>query len=159
MLELFRGYVAQVKADPSIEESDKTMLDIVVQKRVRKFPLPPPDVYPALWIRGVMNCMHEIGYKTMDAMNRRGKPRSATHLVLLCHVGDAATIDPKDARYVGAFTRYPIRVQYQPAQSGQTATYFGAWLSRSGAQTPWSPGVSMPIVSSARYQPGAKRAA
>jgi hypothetical protein len=104
---------------------------------------------PTLWIKAAMNGVHELGYWDADAMTRRGKPRGASHLVLLCHVGDEPIADPAGARYVGAFTRYPMRVQDRPADGGRTASYFAAWRMRSGAQSAWSAGVSMTIVSSA----------
>lgn len=146
VLKVFRSFVREVKANPAVEDWRKAELDLAVDGRGRKSPLPPPTMYPTLWITSGTNGCHRLGYWTTDAMTRRGKPRGASHLVLLCHVGDRPSGDPREARYLGAFTRYPITVQHRPADAGRCATYFGAWLTPSGRQTGWSPGVSMTIA-------------
>lgn len=142
---VFRSYAAIVKANPDVPVWDKVELGIVVEKQRRKSPTPPPFAAPTLGIRGGTVGVHEIIYRDSEHLSRRAKPKGVTHLVLLRHVGDRAIADPSRAQYVGAFTRFPIRLSYVPPQAGQVVTYFAAWLTSSGRQTAWSLPVSMMI--------------
>jgi hypothetical protein len=149
VLAVFRSYVREVKANPSIESPQLVGVGIVADGRGRKSPLPPPVRPPTLFITEAGSATHRLAYWTSrqdEVVHRRGKPRGASHLVLLCHVGDRATGNPAEARYVGAFTRYPIRISHRMEDAGKVATYFGAWLTPSGKQSGWSTGASMTIA-------------
>ena len=78
--------------------------------------------------------------------NRRGKPVGVSHVVILRHVGPGPISDVREARFLGAFKRWPIVVHGRSEDAGQTATYFAAWLISSGSQSPWSAPVSMTVV-------------
>lgn len=145
---VFRSYAAIVKANPEVAIWNKVQLGIVVDGARRKSPTPPPMAAPILSLRQGSAGVHELLYHDANHMSRRSKPKGATHLILLSHVSERGITDPNRARYLGALTRQPIRIEYTAEEAGLVATYFGAWLMASGRQTPWSLPVTMIIPGS-----------
>lgn len=145
VLPVFRSYAAIVKANPDVAVWDKVQLGIVVDGPRRKSPIPPPIAAPILSLRRGSAAIHELLYHDANHLSRRSKPKGATHLILLSHVGEQSINDPSNAQYLGAFTRQPIRIEYTAEKARLVATYFGAWLMPSGRQTPWSLPVTMII--------------
>ena len=150
VLDVFRPCINTLRANLELGWQKWWELGIVVEKRQRKSALPPPLYAPVLNIMGSKHGGHEILYRDREHLRRRGKPKGATHLVLLNHIGPQRIMNPKLARYAGAYTRRPIRIEYEPDEAGQVATYFGAWLMASGEQSPWSLPVSMIVAGAGR---------
>lgn len=145
VLGVFRQAINIIRADVSIGWDRRKELGIVTEQRARLSATPAPIVPPTLKIKSAATGGHTIRYSETQHQTRRGKPKRATHLVLLCHIGDRAVMDPKAARYRGAYSRQPIRIEFEPDEVGRVATYFGAWLMPSGEQSPWSLPVTMII--------------
>lgn len=160
VLATFRTYVQRVRGYRDISEADLYNFGITVRP-ARKSPIPTPASRPELRVKVRDAFAHEISYRRQGPFGRH-KPRGATHMVLLCHVGETAGIpggDPANLRYVGAFTRTPIRVTQRPGDGGKTATYLAAWLTSTGEQSPWSNPVSMQILGGGVVAPPMKLAA
>jgi hypothetical protein len=150
VLAVFRAAVNEIKANPAVEDWQRVNLDIVVEKSRRKSALPPPDMPPSLTIAKSGNGFHAIGFADTSHPGRRGRPRGATHLLLMRYVGEEPIADWTRAQFQGLHTRKPVRVNYAAADAGRVATYFAAWVTSTGEQSGWSVPVSMMIAGVAR---------
>lgn len=149
-LESFRSYVRRVKANPDVPVEALKGLGLVQDGRERSSPTPPPERAPVLNIVGGGVLKHRIWFRDSAELERRGKPRGVTHIVVLRHVGEQPELDWRNAQYLGVFTRTPIKVSYLPKDAGLTATYFAAWITAAGEHSGWSPGTSMMIAGVSR---------
>lgn len=152
MLAVIRPYVALIKANPDVSVHDKHSLGIAMSNR-RKSPTPLPFGRPALYVRGGTALEHRVDVVDPDHDGRRGKPTGVTHVVIFRAVGERRTMNPDDARYVGAYSRSRIRMAYLPPDAGKTVTYFGAWLMASGRQSAWSLPASLMVAGTQPAEP------
>ena len=153
-----RGYVQRIRTDRSLSAGDLARVGISPPKR-RVSALPAPRQAPGMTLEWAGDRAHQINCFTTEGSYSTRTPRGATHLVLLCTVDDEPTASRETARYVGGFTRFPIRVPHAPADDGKVATYFAAWLMGNGEQSPWSQPVSMRIVTAGALPASMKLAA
>jgi hypothetical protein len=144
VLKVFRSYKRQAASNPDLTPMKKTALGIVTPQH-RVSALPAPERGPSLGCEYAGLNVHRLRYRAFES-RRRGKPRGVTHLILLCAVDDGPESDPQRAQFVGCYTRGPITIRHDDHANGKMATYFAAWLTRSGELSPWTTSTPMVVV-------------
>lgn len=144
-LATFRVYAQQIKKNLGVSDQQKLELGLRLDDRTPT-PIPAPRTWPILHIVGAQSGLHVLRYADVETPAARRKPHGVTHLLLYVVIGDEPATDPTEAIFVGAFTTQPFEVAYDAEQAGQTATYFGRWVTARGLEGPWSLPVSMMIA-------------
>lgn len=74
------------------------------------------------------------------------KPINVVQLELRIAVGRDPARSWRDAGRHHTATRHVFSVSFGAQDTGQTATYFGRWITQRGLAGPWSPGLAVTIV-------------
>jgi hypothetical protein len=140
-----RRFAVLIKANADIPDTAKIAIGVrpVNHNRTR---INVPTTSPALSVLAATNGMHHLHFADSEALGRRAKPTGATSLQLFVHVGDEPDADPSRASFYRAFTKRLFTVEFEHADSGKCATYFGRWASRRGEVGPWSLPVHMRVA-------------
>jgi hypothetical protein len=120
----------------------------IPQINTTREPISAPTTVPVLSVTGAMEGAQTIKYVDSLVPSARGrKPDGVQRLDLFCVVADEpAEQFSNAAHYVGAYTRNPIAVSFEPEDDGKVATYFGRWATAKGDAGPISAGVSFRIA-------------
>lgn len=140
-----RVYAMLIKANQSVSNQDKVNLGLHVDDTTPT-PIPAPTSSPLLAIVNGFSGEHQIRYADENTPTLRRKPYGAVSMQLNMHVGPMPIVNPYQATMVGLFTKQPILVPHNPANSTKTATYFSRWVTRTGLFGPWSLPTAMVIA-------------
>jgi hypothetical protein len=91
--------------------------------------------------------VHTLRFADANTPASRKKPFGAIGLQVFRNIGIAPVTDPNAAVFYGVASRQPFAVNFIAADNGKVCTYFGRWITLRGLVGPWSPPVSMTIVS------------
>lgn len=146
-LVLVRQYAQIVNNNPAVTDEARAAAQITIRK-TDKTPISAPVTWPVLTILAALPLQHKISYRDSSAptLKVRAKPFGATHMALYRHVGATPPADPADAPFVALYTRVPFYVEQDPANVGQTAYYYGRWVTGTGLEGPLSPVAAMTIA-------------
>jgi hypothetical protein len=148
-------YYNLIKNDPGVSDGDKVSIGVRLVN-LERTEIHVPNRPPCLTVTGAIQGQHTLKFvdegtlpllKDADApLGGSGKPHGAVFLQIYAAVGEGKKQKREDAREVGLFTRNPIRIEYQEANNGKQACYWGRWISRKGETGPWSLMTSMAIA-------------
>ncbi len=144
----YRAYARLIKSNLGVNNADKIALGLHVNDATRS-PIGPPRSCPLIMLVSAAAGRHLIRYADENTPTALRKPYGVAQLqlfVAITEYGRAKPNDPSVARLAGAYTRQPIRVQFDTADAGKTATYFGRWVTARGLAGPFSLPRSMTIV-------------
>lgn len=143
-VETFRVYAQQIKRNAGVSDQQKLDLGIHLDDSTLT-PIPAPVTAPLLAVVSAESGLHTLRYADSQTPASRRKPPGAIQLLLYVAIEDQPTADPGEALFVGAFTKQPFQVAFEPENAGKTATYFARWQTRTGLVGPWSLPVAMQI--------------
>lgn len=142
MLALVRTYSAQIRLNPGVSNENKLALGLNLPN-TSPSPIPAPATSPILAFVGATPGQHTLRFADTLTPDSRRKPFGVVALQLFLGIGVAAIPDPADCAFYATITKQPTPVDFDPADAGKVATYYGRWVTRSGpggvAQSgPWS---------------------
>lgn len=148
---LCREWAAVIQADPDVTNPNRISAGLPVWKTTRTA-IPAPVTYPNLGLRSLQPGWAEFGYQdSAVGVSGKAKPFGAVSMEVAVAYGVAPAVDPDAAVIVGAYTKSPFRLDFQPTQRGKIATIWGRWRTASGpggkSQTgPWGPSTSVTVA-------------
>lgn len=143
-VETFRVFAMLVKSNLGVPEQLKRDLGLHVNDTTPS-PIPAPVTMPLLAVVSTENGTHEIRYADSETPAARRMPPGAANLQLFRNLTPQPSVNTATLQFVGAFTKQPIRVPYDPIQTGLSATYIGRWANRKGQVGPWGPATTMTV--------------
>ncbi len=140
-----RIYAQQIKVNAGVSNQDKAGLGLHIND-ITPTPIPAPVSAPMLVIQAAYSGEHQIRYADENTPASRRKPHGAIQIQINRTIAVGADPNPENATLVGLYTKQPVLVTAEPTAVGQTATYFGRWVTRTGLFGPWSLPVAMTIA-------------
>lgn len=140
-----RQFAVQIKYNDGISDEDKIAIGVRPVNPDRE-PVNVPSSSPILSIIAATPGAQTLRYSDSLTPDERAKPFGAAQIQVFVAVADEATENADDAKFLGAFTRNPIGVEFAQTDDGKMATYFARWASRKGEVGPWSLPISMRIA-------------
>ena len=134
---LCRTYAQRIKNNDEVPDETKWALHLHLGRKPRR-EIGAPQSRPMLLIPQTGPGRHVLRWwdDSMGIANR--KPKDAAALQLFAVVAERIVSNPEAARYVGTYTRQPIRLNWGQETAGKTITYFGRWITNNGKEGPWS---------------------
>lgn len=143
--EIVRQYAAVIKMNAGVSDSNKIAIGVRPVNDTRS-PVPAPATSPLLNITMATPGVQVLRYADTLTPDSAAKPPGSTSLQLFRAVGTAAITDPAEAEFLAAVTRNPVEVNFDAADAGKVATFFGRWANGKGETGPWSLPVSMRVA-------------
>lgn len=140
-----RQFAIQIKYNDGVSDNDKIAIGVRPVNPNRE-PINVPDTSPILSIIAATPGAQTLRYSDSLTPDSPAKPFGAAQIQLFVAVADQATENADDAKFLGAFTRNPVGVEFAQTDDGKMATYFARWASRKGEVGPWSLPISMRIA-------------
>jgi hypothetical protein len=141
-----RLFAGLIRSNPGVNSDDKVALGLKQDVGVEGGPSGPPSTQPVLVIVGATPLSHTLRYADASTPLKRAKPNGVLGLHLYVALGTAPTSDPNAADFYGQVNVQPVGTNFDPADRGKYATYFGQWVNRKGEVGPWSDGVTMIVA-------------
>jgi len=153
MIPIIRTYASQIRLNPGVTNMDKVALGLNLPNNTPA-PIPAPTTIPVLTIMSATPLRHTMKFRDeMASPTSRAKAPLSIGLELWRGIDSIALTDPADADFVGMMVKVPFFSDFDTADVGKVATYFGRWANRAGSAGnnqaltgPWSVAVSMTIV-------------
>jgi hypothetical protein len=137
--QICRQYAIVIKYNSGVSDPDK--IDIGVRPvNPNRDPIHVPQSSPELSVIGSTPGSLTVHYKD-PLTGKKRRPFGAANLQLFVAVADGIVTDPNQAKFVGAFTKSPVGLLFQPEDNNKQATMFGRWASGKGEVGPWSEAV------------------
>lgn len=131
-----RPIYARIKCATTISDEDKFRAGVRPINPARTRIGPPQDV-PVLGLVDVTAHSHVLGYASEQSPSRRAKPFGATGLQVFRTLREGS--QPQgESRYVGTFSRNPVRIALSAEDDLKMAMYTARWINRRGEVGPWS---------------------
>jgi len=143
--QICRQFAMLIKENAGISDPDKIAIGVRPQNDSRE-PIPAPDTSPLLNIIAATPGAQTLRYSDSMTPDTGRKPYGAISLQLFCAIGETPATNENAATFLGAYTKNPIGVGFDPADDGKVATFFARWQSRRGDVGPWSLPISMRIA-------------
>lgn len=142
-----RKYAQQFNNSPNTTDEMRAALQITIRDD-GKTPIVAPLSYPVITVKAATPLNHTLKFQDSEAIltKSKAKPFGAVAMELRQHNGATAPASPEVAAYVGLITRSPFAIEQDPADVGQTAHYYGRWITARGLTGPWSALASMTIA-------------
>lgn len=140
-------YAQIINNSANTTDFQRAALQITIRD-TSKTDIPAPLTYPVITIVAATNLNMQLKYQDSDAIltNTKAKPFGAIAMELRQHSGATPPASPDDAKFVGLITRSPLYVSQDPASVGQTAYFYGRWVTARGLTGPWSAVAAMTIA-------------
>lgn len=153
MIPILRTYASQVRLNPGVANADKIDLGLNLPNNTPA-PIPAPSTIPVLTIMNATPLRHTMKFRDeMASPTSRAKAPLSIGMELWRVVDTVAKTDPALASFYGTMVKVPFVSEFDAADVGKVATYFGRWVNRAGAvgnnqalTGPWSAAASMTIV-------------
>jgi hypothetical protein len=153
MLPVLRTYASQVRLNPGVANSDKLALGLNLPNNNPQ-PIPAPNTAPVLTIISAQVLRHVMKYRDEVAQpTSRAKASNAIGMELYRGVSSIPLTDPLTCLYYGAMVKVPFNSDFDQADAGKLATYFGRWVNRAGSAGnnialtgPWSAALTQTVV-------------
>jgi hypothetical protein len=143
--QICRQYASLIKPNAGVSDANKLAIGVRPLNRGRT-PIHCPQSSPLLDILGAVPGKHVLCFHDTSTPESPAKPFGAIHLQLFIALGEQKIPDAEEARFYGTFTRGKFEVEFDHADDGKVATYFGRWASRRNQVGPWSSPVSMRVA-------------
>lgn len=140
-----RVYAMLIKVNQGVDELDKSALGLHLNDSTPS-PIPVPATAPLLMIQAAFSGEHVIRYADESSPASRKKPFGAIQIQINRNVAPGANPDVNQSTMVGLYTKQPIHVAQDQANTGLTATYMARWVTRKGEFGPWGLPVAMTIA-------------
>lgn len=140
-----RMYAQRIKNDPEVDDLVKRALFLRLGRH-RRMEISALSSQPILHVVSASSGRHVLRWWDNRSAPGRRKPKDAAALLLFAVVADRQCGDPRQAQYVGTYTRQPMRIDWPASTAGKTISYFGRWITASGKEGPWSAPMSMQIA-------------
>jgi len=140
-----RTYAQRIKKNDEVSDEIKCELHLHLGRKPRKA-IRAVDSRPLLSIPSAGAGLHVLRWIDSAMGHALRKPKDAAALQLFAVVAHGPVPAVDEARYVGTYTRQPIRVTWPSETAGKTITYFGRWITRAGKEGPWSLPMAMQIA-------------
>lgn len=142
-----RKYAQQINNSPNTTDLMRAAIQITIRDS-QKTPIPAPLSYPVITVKAATPLNHTLKFQDSEAIltKSKAKPFGAVAMELRQHNGATAPASPEVALFVGLITKSPFAVEQDPADVGQTAHYYGRWITARGLTGPWSALASMTIA-------------
>lgn len=140
-LAVVRPYAQQISVNSGVLPSNKVAVGVNPRTTIPA-PVPVPSSSPVMSIDAIGVLTMDVRFQDPDAPMSRAKPFGATAVQVAVNVGVAAITDPALASFYAAFTKIPMRIDFQSGNAGKVATFFARWQNRKGEVGPWSSPVS-----------------
>jgi hypothetical protein len=144
LLALVRPFAQTIRNNPAVLDSDKVAIGVTVPGSGPS-PIPAPVTEPVVTIRSGSPLRHTLAYADSSTPDSRRKPFGARLIEIRASKGTTVGSDPAAASVVAIVGRQPVQVDYDSADRGKIATYFGRWVTATGLAGPWSAPVAMAI--------------
>jgi hypothetical protein len=143
--DLCRQFAMLIKNNAGITDGDKIAAGVRPVNASRE-PVNVPDTSPIVSIIAATPGAQTLRFADSFTPNSPAKPFGAANLQLFCVIAEEASADENAGQFLGAYTKNPIAVAFDPQDDGKVATYFARWASRKGETGPWSEPISMRIA-------------
>jgi hypothetical protein len=139
MLATLRNYAQTIKRNRGVSNDAKIDLGLRINDDGPS-PIPTPTTVPVLAVDSDVPLVQTVEFRDISTPDRKAKPEGVTGLMLAVAVAaaGAATPSPETTPVHGIATRQPYRVQFNSADRGKVAFYFGRWITGAGKVGPWS---------------------
>lgn len=153
MIPIIRTYASQIRLNPGVTNMNKTALGLVLPNNSPS-PIPQPTTAPVITIISATVLRHTLKFRDETSQpTSRAKAPLTIGMELWRGVSAIALTDPDAANFYGMMVKVPFYSDFDAADVGKTATYFGRWANRAGSvgnnqalTGPWSAAQSMTIV-------------
>lgn len=142
---LCRQYAKLIKDNAGIADSDKVNIGVRPINPTRRR-IGRPHTQPLLNIVDNNSGVQTLRYADFTTPDSSAKPYGVTHIHLFRVISEQKNAPHSEARFVGSYTRSPIRVKYTEADDRKVATYYAQWASPQGEAGPLSLPVSKTIA-------------
>jgi len=145
-----RPVAIRIRDNSAVTNAQRSDLGLTIPKVVPT-PIPTPTSTANLGLTKATPLQHELQYSDTDLPDGKAKPFGAIGLELWRSVGVDAAVDPSQCDYYATATKSPFRVDFNSADRGKIATYFGRWVTRSGpggiaSKGPWSTSLTAYVI-------------
>ncbi len=127
-----RPYAVGISLNPSVSDALKLGIGVNLPNNA-PVPIPPILTNPVLMFVAATPGQHQLQYRDSATPTAKAKPFGATGLQLTRFIGVAAGVSPEQGTVVGTWTKTPNVSTFPPGNEGKLATYWGRWITRSGA--------------------------
>jgi hypothetical protein len=135
-LAVARPIAVQIQANPGISDMDKLTAGIV-PRNFNRTKIFVPATSPLLGFLRAGVGTHLLGFADEMTPSSKRKPLGARQIQLFLGIG--ATITSLGSlRFYAGYSRFPMQVNFDPADAGKLATYAGRWVGTRGDVGPWS---------------------
>jgi hypothetical protein len=139
MVATLRQYAQTVKRNRGVSNEAKIDLGLQISDG-GPTPIPTPTTVPVLAVESDVPLVQSVEFRDITTPDRKAKPEGVTGMMLAVAVDAAGATPPapEAAPVHGIATRQPYRVQFDAADKGKVAFYFGRWITGAGKVGPWS---------------------
>lgn len=153
LIPIARTYASQIRLNPGVTNMDKVDLGLNLPNN-SPAPIPAPSTIPVLTIMSATPLRHTLKFRDeMASPTSRAKAPLSIGMELWRGISTITIDDPTTCSFVGMMVKVPFYSDFDNADRGKIASYFGRWANRAGAvginqalTGPWSNAVSMTIV-------------
>lgn len=143
---LCREYAIDIKNNEGIPDGDKLAVGVRPINPNRE-PIDPPATAPIVNVLGNVANTQTLRYADFLTPDSPAKPFGATSIQMFLGITEGETpATLAESKFLGAFTRNPITVDFTEDQDGKLATYYARWANAKGEVGPWSSPVSYRIA-------------
>ena len=134
-----RQYAQMIKSNRGVSNDAKVALGLHINDD-GPTPIPAPTTEPVLAVSGDAPLVQAVAFRDATTPDRKAKPEGVSGMMLAVAVAasTAAPPAPEAAPVYGIATRQPYRVQFDTADKGKVAFYYGRWITGAGKVGPWS---------------------
>lgn len=145
--DVLQQYSQIINNSAATSDAQRAALQITI-RATGKTPIPTPLSYPVITIVNATPLVHTMRVQDSQVVltKVKAKPFGASAMELRQHVGATAPASPDDADFIGLFSRWPFQINQDPAHVGQTAYYYGRWITARGLTGPWSAVATMTVA-------------
>lgn len=147
---VFRPYAILIRNNAGVTNENKAALGLTIPDATPS-PVPPPATAPQLSLVMATPLAHQLNFRDSVSPLLKRKPVGVVALQLWASIGTVAATDPDQASFVANVTKTPFTNTFDAGSQGKHCTYFGRWVTRSGAggiayAGPWSAPLDVMVI-------------
>ncbi len=133
---IVRGYAMMIKSNRAVSDESKANLRLTPYDLIRTA-VPAPQTHPIITVVSFGVRQHELRVADETTPQNRLKPPGVVGLQLFCRIAEIPPATPMTSDFMTLLTRSAMTVNFQQADVGKTAYYFGRWQTAAGLVGPW----------------------
>lgn len=137
MIGEIRPLAMQIKLNDAVANADKLDLGLTLSDGTITS-IAAPSTQPIIMIVGATAQQQALRVVDSATPQSRAKPAGTTGLQLFGKAATSGPVSLDDCKFVGFITKQPFVVNWQAADVGKTAFYYGRWQNAKGEVGPWS---------------------